>query len=973
MRRPVAVVHVLGTLLCLGLSVIARGQTTIPAATQAAGKPLAITVTDAKTAQPLKGVTLKVQSGGKDTQTTDDTGVATLRLAEKQPNYVYITARKDGYVPMRLMWRRTGGENPAIPAAYSLAMQPGTKIGGKVLDDAGKPIPGATVVIAIRNKGRDAVEAFNVSYEDTKADAEGNWSYAQAPAEFERIDVGAWHHDCDCTQGFFSMNEFEPISALRDGSAKLTLTRGQTVEGVVYGSDGKPLAKATVGVGRDRVASNVIPAIKTDEQGHFAFGAKPGVQVVVTVKAQKHAPELKEFLMGEKPQHLDIHLTPGNTIEGKIVDTAGKPIQGVSLYTDTWRGHRTIDTRINTDKDGHFVWKSAPADAVMMDIYKMGYADDRKHAMTASTQPVVVTLNKPLRVAGKVIDAETSQPVADFTVIHGITWDNGQRISWERQGAGTAPLKPKTPGKFEFEQSYPYPGYALRVEAPGYEPADSRVYTMDERNVELTFKLTKGQPLTGVILAPDGKPAAKANVQLATKDSQAQLTNGRPDSYAHQNITTNADADGKFTLTPVKEDFLLVIVHESGQARLTKEQWKSANGGPIKLEPWAKIEGTLKIGAKPGMNEQISLWLKEEMKENAPRLWQEYKVKCDETGHYVFDRVFPGNFGVQHYIQLGPQTWGGALSKSTVAEAGKTSTVNLGGTGRPVVGRINLPASMPERWVVQTTTIMSAGSSEKPPLPDNFESLPMEERKAAYAKWLESDAGKAFKEKSDRAEAARRFYSFRLGQDGSFRVEDVEPGTYTLSVGIAQPPVGSTCGWGDSIGSATAEFTIPQIPGGRTDQPFEIPSVEFKQTKSVKVGDVAPAFSVKTLDGKDISLADFKGKYVVLDFWATWCGPCVAETPHLKSVYETFSSDPRFAMISLSLDEKTDEPKKFVEKEQIKWPQAFLGEWSKATLPNDYGVHGIPSIWLIGPDGKVLAKDLRGAVMKSEINKLMPK
>jgi hypothetical protein len=89
------------------------------------------------------------------------------------------------------------------------------------------------------------------------------------------------------------------------------------VDGVVYGSDGKPLAKANVGVGSDRVASNVIPSIKTDDKGHFAFGAKPGAQVVVTVKAQKHAPELKEFLMGEKPEHLDIHLTAGNTIEGK--------------------------------------------------------------------------------------------------------------------------------------------------------------------------------------------------------------------------------------------------------------------------------------------------------------------------------------------------------------------------------------------------------------------------------------------------------------------------------------------------------------------------------------------------------------------------------------------------------------------------------------------------------------------------------
>jgi thiol-disulfide isomerase/thioredoxin/uncharacterized GH25 family protein len=751
------------------------------------------------------------------------------------------------------------------------------------------------------------------------------------------------------------------------------LTRGQTVEGTVFGPDGKPIAKASVGVGNDRVASNIIPVVKTDEKGHFSFGAKPGANVVVTARAPGNAPELKEFVMDDKPHHLDLHLQPAKTLEGRIVDDEGKPIAGVSVFTDTWRGHRTVGTSLTTDKDGHFAWKDAPGDDVMVDMYKMGYADDRRHAMSASTtQPIVVTLHKPLHVAGKVIDAATSQPVGHFTVIRGLTWDNGQRISWERHGVGREPMTPKTPGSFEFEESDRYPGYALRVEADGYEPADSRIFTMDERKVDLTFKMVKGQPFSGVILAPDGKPAAKANVQLATKDSQATLQNNRPTPYAHDNISTDSDADGKFTLAPVKDDFLLVVVHDSGQARITKEQWKTADG-QIKLEPWAKIEGTVKIGAKSGVNETVSLWMQEEFRENGPRLYQQNEVKTDPTGHFVFDRVFPGKAGLQRQIALGANMTGAAISKRIVAEAGKTIEVTLGGAGRPVVGRVALPADMPERWVVMQSSISSNMKFEKPPTPANFDDLSPEEKQKWVETWQKSDEGKAFQARASKLQESRRDYGFRMAPDGSFRVEDVEPGSYVVRVGLAQPPVGSTCGWGDEIGSASTEFTVPEIPGGRSDQPFELPSVPFKMSKTVKVGDVAPDFAVRTLDGKDLKLADYKGKYVLLDFWATWCGPCVAETPHLKAVYDTFGSDPRFAMISLSLDEKPEAPQKFAEKQGIKWQQGFLGEWSKATLPNDYGVHGIPSIWLIGPDGKVLAKDLRGAVMKSQINQLMPK
>ena len=73
-------------------------------------------------------------------------------------------------------------------------------------------------------------------------------------------------------------------------------------------------------------------------------------------------------------------------------------------------------------------------------------------------------------------------------------------------------------------------------------------------------------------------------------------------------------------------------------------------------------------------------------------------------------------------------------------------------------------------------------------------------------------------------------------------------------------------------------------------------------------GTVAPPIEATTLDGKPLKLDDFKGKYVLLDFWATWCGPCIGEIPQLQAVHDAFGKDERFAILSLSVDEKIEEP-----------------------------------------------------------------
>lgn len=159
---------------------------------------------------------------------------------------------------------------------------------------------------------------------------------------------------------------------------------------------------------------------------------------------------------------------------------------------------------------------------------------------------------------------------------------------------------------------------------------------------------------------------------------------------------------------------------------------------------------------------------------------------------------------------------------------------------------------------------------------------------------------------------------------------------------------------------ATRQFTIPEIPGGQSDEPYDLGTLHPRPKQALKVGQAAPSFDIETLDGGRVKLEDFRGKYLLLDFWATWCGPCVAEVPELKSTFERFGKDDRFAMLSLSLDADKEAPRKFVADRGIAWKQGFLGEWTDGGLTDAYHVQAIPSMFLIAPDGTVKAMELRG-------------
>jgi peroxiredoxin len=150
---------------------------------------------------------------------------------------------------------------------------------------------------------------------------------------------------------------------------------------------------------------------------------------------------------------------------------------------------------------------------------------------------------------------------------------------------------------------------------------------------------------------------------------------------------------------------------------------------------------------------------------------------------------------------------------------------------------------------------------------------------------------------------------------------------------------------------------------------------ESKQVRAALVeGAKFPDFSEKDLNGKPLSVASYKGKVVLVDFWATWCPPCRAELPNVIKTYEAHHKD-GFEIIGISLDRKQDQEKlvSFLKEKNMTWPQYFDGLWWKNKLAAKYGVESIPATYLLDRQGTIIGKDLRGEALEQAVVKALAK
>jgi len=152
------------------------------------------------------------------------------------------------------------------------------------------------------------------------------------------------------------------------------------------------------------------------------------------------------------------------------------------------------------------------------------------------------------------------------------------------------------------------------------------------------------------------------------------------------------------------------------------------------------------------------------------------------------------------------------------------------------------------------------------------------------------------------------------------------------------------------------------------DSPERQRALRFISDPELARARMAPPFAVTTADGQQISLDDLAGKVVLIDFWATWCGPCREAMPHVKEIARKFEGQP-LVVLSVSLDTDEEKWKDFIAKNEMTWPQYF--DHGTGPVANLFGVHAIPHTFTIDADGVLQDEHIGDASIEGKLRKLV--
>jgi thiol-disulfide isomerase/thioredoxin len=146
--------------------------------------------------------------------------------------------------------------------------------------------------------------------------------------------------------------------------------------------------------------------------------------------------------------------------------------------------------------------------------------------------------------------------------------------------------------------------------------------------------------------------------------------------------------------------------------------------------------------------------------------------------------------------------------------------------------------------------------------------------------------------------------------------------------------------------------------------------VENTPASATSIGALAPDLAFENPEGKIMKLSDLRGKVVLLDFWASWCGPCRKENPNVVKVYNKYH-EKGFEIYSVSLDRDKSSWVKAIATDGLVWPNhvSDLGYW-QSQAAKIYGVNSIPATFLIGKDGRIIARNLRGGALENALKEL---
>jgi hypothetical protein len=415
--------------------------------------------------------------------------------------------------------------------------------------------------------------------------------------------------------------------------------------------------------------------------------------------------------------------------------------------------------------------------------------------------------------------------------------------------------------------------------------------------------------ITGTVVLPNGQPAAGAQVALTVSGYQLELVNAKLEGDSRELVI--ADQDGQFSLPLIQYANGIVAVSENGYAELGIQEF--VNGSKIVLQPWGRIEGVLHIGTRIGTNEEVRLGVfggEHSIFHNS----SVYSAVTDDDGKFGFTYVPPGVRGISHK----------GIREKFVVKPGETNHIIVGGSGRAVIGKLSVPFEVGPEGTTDTSRPF-AGIILEYPAPD-------------YGT-----------------------IGGQISPDGTFRVDDVSAGTWGFEARVNRDRVG---GGVDLVCAAGKTIVIPEMPGGRSDEPFDMGTVKPEMIHVPQIGEAVTPFEVKTTDGGTFKLADQRGKYVLLDFEPLFG---YRENESIEAALKSFGTN-ILAVLTMEV-EPAGGYEIAGDYKECPWPQTHLRDmpWYLQTplrislgLPADSSKFDFDfqGCMLLGPDGKIVAKNL---------------
>ena len=525
-------------------------------------------------------------------------------------------------------------------------------------------------------------------------------------------------------------------------------------------------------------------------------------------------------------------------------------------------------------------------------------------------------------VRGLVLDAKGA-PIADALVmLAGVRRDDHSASSGTpRPGYPIAVTDAQ--GQFVLSSKDPYPGHprahvlevTAEIEARGFV---RQKVTIETGGAEAKIVLTEGgRMIEGTVLLPDGRPAEDASVALKKAGKGLNLRDGRLAGAPNDTIGTT-DAAGHFVLPSDPYATALFAASAAGFGRIaTNSSIISGGTCRIDLQPWGRIEGEFKIGSLPGTNAAIELVGSGEVGFSSG-------TTTDSKGRFTFNDVPPGELRITRSLPQGNGSFLSTVLSQVEVKPGEVAQVAIGGTGRAIVGKVVV---MPPGEKVDWSLVQM------------------------------------------RARANNRSYVSSLASDGSFRVDDIPAGAYQLSVNARERRPGPLPSFA-VVGEVERDVLVPEMPGGRSDEPLDVGTIEVPIHHPPATGVEAADFATKTLDGQPLKLSDYRGKFVLLDLARKLPG---AETPAVEAAAQAFAGATNFAVITLCNDRDPDFLAALSQK-KLPWITGSLGDlklsfYGVSLGGGSFGPGGgfgssgpdLPAILLIGPDGKYVAERLRAA------------